>query len=179
MSEYTCPVCGEEVSVMGHGPQPRPGKLSPKATELGVKSFPAVRPFCFVASPFAAEYRRDASVNDIAMDIARNIVFAEAICRRVALETSLIPFAPHLLFPRFLRDHEAAERDLGISYAKRILPLCSLAVFAVPPWRSNFSTGMKFEEALAVSLYVPMAVTFGRASDWLLGGIATRFPPAK
>jgi hypothetical protein len=35
MSEYTCPVCGEEVGMMGHGPSPCLGKLSPKATEKG------------------------------------------------------------------------------------------------------------------------------------------------
>jgi hypothetical protein len=35
MSEYTCPKCGEEVGMMGHGPSPCSGKLSPRATELG------------------------------------------------------------------------------------------------------------------------------------------------
>lgn len=36
MSEYTCPKCGEEVGMMGHGPSsPCSGKLSLEATELG------------------------------------------------------------------------------------------------------------------------------------------------
>ena len=35
MREYTCPKCGEEVGMMGHGPQPCLGRLSPKATESG------------------------------------------------------------------------------------------------------------------------------------------------
>ena len=36
MSDYTCPKCGEAVSMMGHGTSsPCPGVLSEKATELG------------------------------------------------------------------------------------------------------------------------------------------------
>jgi ribosomal protein S27AE len=36
MSNYTCPKCGEPVSMMGHGASsPCLGKLSEKATELG------------------------------------------------------------------------------------------------------------------------------------------------
>jgi hypothetical protein len=36
MSDYTCPKCGEPVSMMGHGAtSPCPGQLSEKATELG------------------------------------------------------------------------------------------------------------------------------------------------
>ncbi len=98
------------------------------------------KPFCFVASPFAAKAPDE-------MDL--NITYAEQICRRVALETPLIPFAPHLYFPRFLQDHEAAEREIGIAYAKQIMPLCSCAIFAVPPWRKEMSSGMIFELKLA------------------------------
>lgn len=55
MGEYTCPLCGEAVGMMGHGPQPCPGKLSPKATErgrlrveLGIVSKRRTCPFCNV-----------------------------------------------------------------------------------------------------------------------------------
>ena len=56
MSEYTCPKCGEEVGMMGHGSAtPCLQSLSPKATELGrlrVELANAERrcPFCGVGA---------------------------------------------------------------------------------------------------------------------------------
>jgi hypothetical protein len=53
MSDWTCPKCGEEVSMMGHAPDsPCPGRLSEKATELGRLRILLTRqmicPFCEV-----------------------------------------------------------------------------------------------------------------------------------
>lgn len=120
------------------------------------------RPFCFVASPFAGV---GATPEECAADMVRNIHYAEMICRRVALETKLIPFAPHLVFPSFLNEHNLAERDRGIGYANRILPLCSFAIFAVPPWREAMSTGMRFEEKAAAKVKHLLRGEFRGAAD--------------
>lgn len=131
------------------------------------------KPFCFIASPFAGE---GVGPGSIAADVARNLEFAQSICRRVALETALIPFAPHLVFPSFLRDHDPAERDLGIGYAKKILPLCTLAIFAVPYWREEMSSGMKFEEVLARELGVRVCIGDEEILPDLLGHLGMEFP---
>jgi len=47
-------------------------------------------------------------------DVTRNITVAERLCRK-AVEQDCAPFAPHLLFTRFLDDEKASEREIGIS----------------------------------------------------------------
>ncbi|MCE9636447.1 MAG: hypothetical protein K8T90_12145 [Planctomycetes bacterium] len=68
----------------------------------------------FVCSPFAAP----------APTLLReNVLLAESICRQIALAGDA-PFAPHLLLPRFLRDDQPDERDLGIRCGLAWLPVC-------------------------------------------------------
>ena len=44
-------------------------------------------------------------------DVTRNVVVAERLCRK-AVEQGCAPFAPHLLFTRFLDDEKASEREI-------------------------------------------------------------------
>lgn len=46
-------------------------------------------------------------------DVEANTERARAFCR-FALEQGQIPLAPHLLFPQFMDDDDAAERELAI-----------------------------------------------------------------
>ena len=60
-------------------------------------------------------------------DTAHNEAVAERLCRKV-IQASHAPFAPHLLYPRFLNDGDLSARELGIS--------CGLAFADWPSWRS-------------------------------------------
>ena len=46
-------------------------------------------------------------------DVERNVAVARAACRDV-IRAGDAPFAPHLLYPDFLDDDIASDRDLGI-----------------------------------------------------------------
>jgi hypothetical protein len=56
-------------------------------------------------------------------DIERNIATALALCR-MAVEAGCAPFAPHLIYTRFLNDADPGERELGISLGLRFMEIC-------------------------------------------------------
>lgn len=56
-------------------------------------------------------------------DISRNTATAEKLCR-MAVEQGCAPFAPHLLYPRFLDDSVAPERKAGISCGEAFMEVC-------------------------------------------------------
>lgn len=56
-------------------------------------------------------------------DIERNVQTALALCR-MAVEAGFAPFAPHLLYTRFLDDDDPAQRELGISLGLRFMEVC-------------------------------------------------------
>lgn len=83
-------------------------------------------PLVFVCSP----YRGDVEANERQ---------AEGYCRFVYAQ-QCIPFAPHLLFTRFLDDGQAEHRKAGIVMGMEILKLCDeLWAFGEP------TEGMRFE----------------------------------
>lgn len=116
-----------------------------------------LQPLIFVASPFAGQ---GATADEIQADQARNIEFAERVCREIAERTGALPIAPHLLFPRFLDDQISSERELGIAYGKTIMHSARYAAFFVPSWRTEMSTGMKFEWQTAGDLGVLRAIAY-------------------
>ncbi|MDL2317937.1 VRR-NUC domain-containing protein [Eubacteriales bacterium OttesenSCG-928-A19] len=90
-------------------------------------------PLVFVCSP----YRGDMEANERR---------AEGYCRFV-YDQQCIPFAPHLLFTRFLDDTEAADRDTGITMGIEMLKLCDeLWAFGTP------TTGMLCEMEAATQM---------------------------
>lgn len=132
-----------------------------------------IKPIVFVASPLAGD------------DELMNIDFARRVCREIALNTSAMPFAPHLLFPQFLNDKDPVERNLGISYCSTALDASRFAAFAVPKWRPGLSTGMKFERVEAESLNRRYEIGIDRDNANEVGGmnlerliqnLAKRFP---
>lgn len=56
-------------------------------------------------------------------DIERNVETALALCR-MAVEAGYAPFAPHLLYTRFLDDDDPVQRELGISLGLRFMEVC-------------------------------------------------------
>ena len=74
-------------------------------------------------------------------DVARNIETAQNLCRMIAL-AGHAPFAPHLLYTRFLDDEEPAERELGITIGLRFMDVCDEVWVHI---REGISSGMKIE----------------------------------
>ena len=60
----------------------------------------------------------------LSVDVEANTERARAFCR-FALEQGQIPLAPHLLFPQFMDDDDAAERELAIFMDVVLLGKCS------------------------------------------------------
>lgn len=56
-------------------------------------------------------------------DVERNVLTAVALCR-TAIEASCAPFAPHLLYARFLDDNDPAQRECGISLGLEFMAVC-------------------------------------------------------
>ena len=84
-------------------------------------------PKVYICSPFAG-------------DTEANVENALKYCR-FAIDKGKLPIAPHCYFPRFLDDGNAAERELGMSFALRLLYDCrEIWVFG-----ARISEGMKRE----------------------------------
>ena len=91
----------------------------------------------FVCSP----YRGDVEVN------ARQ---AERFCRFVYVLQG-VPFAPHLLYPRFLNDDDPDERRAGLDMGVEVQKCCDeLWAFGEP------TAGMAFEISAAITLGKPV-----------------------
>ena len=56
-------------------------------------------------------------------NVEHNIETALALCG-IAVGAGCAPFAPHLLYTRFLDDNDPAQRDLGISLGLRFMEAC-------------------------------------------------------
>lgn len=95
--------------------------------------------------------------------LAANTHHAEQVCKAVALAGG-IPYAPHLLFPRFFDDREATERDLSIEYGLVELSTRDEAWFVLPHWRLAPSNGMNGEIEAAHGFGVPVRVMHDTAS---------------
>ena len=112
--KYVCFHCGH-IELAGVA-QDTPVKAcllcgSPAIDTSAPKPEPAPRPKrIFVCTPYSA-------------DIENNTFRALAICRRLALQGH-IPIAPHLYAPRFLYEHRAIERQLGIGIGLELLKVC-------------------------------------------------------
>jgi hypothetical protein len=87
-----------------------------------------------------------------------NIDFARRVARELSLAGAVV-FVPHLHSTQFLNDDVEDERDAGIDGAKEFMERCADEVWSVlPPWRKEFSTGMKIEDAHASTLLLPQVI---------------------
>lgn len=98
----------------------------------------------FVCSPYRSETE---------LGIMANVVLARRLCRAVAL-TGHFPFAPHVYFTQFLKDHLDSERALGIDLGLKIMQWCDELWHYVPEG-SDASEGMLEEMKKASDLGLP------------------------
>lgn len=94
------------------------------AIEAERKALHTFRPIVYIASPYAG-------------DVENNVKAARTYCR-FAVAQGCIPIAPHLLFPQFMNDNDAAERELGILFGNVLMSKCS----EVWVFGKNISPGM-------------------------------------
>lgn len=85
------------------------------------------RPLVYICSPYSG-------------DTENNIKRARDFCR-YALDQGQIPLAPHLMFPQFMKDNDAAERDLAIFMDIVLMGKCS----EVWVLNERISDGMEIE----------------------------------
>ncbi len=87
-------------------------------------------------------------------DIEHNVRIALALCR-MAVDAGLTPFAPHLLYTRFLDDSDPIQRDLGISLGLRFMESCDVVWVYVG---EGVSDGMRREMEHARRLGKPVVI---------------------
>ncbi|MEI6131977.1 MAG: DUF4406 domain-containing protein [Bacillota bacterium] len=75
------------------------------------KIYETYLPMVYICSPFAE-------------DVKNNVIRARRFSRFAVLNDR-IPFAPHLLFPQFMDDSNAAEREKAIAMGLIMLTKCS------------------------------------------------------
>lgn len=92
----------------------------------------------------------------IAMDFDRNIRWAQGRCHDLATMAGVTPYAPHAFFPFFLNDKIEAERQVGMDGGLVTLKRCNEVLFYLPPWREDFSEGMKREWDSARTFRIPV-----------------------
>jgi len=83
-------------------------------------------------------------------DVEANMRQAERYCRFV-YEQQCVPFAPHLIYPRFLNDDDLDERRAGLMMGIEVLQRCDeLWAFGEP------TAGMALEISAAVAQGKPV-----------------------
>jgi hypothetical protein len=85
-------------------------------------------------------------------NVARNTRVAAALCL-MAITRGRAPFAPHLLYPRFLDDSDPGKRALGIALGLIFMEACDeVWVYT----GDGVSDGMEIELKHAVHLGIPV-----------------------
>lgn len=77
-------------------------------------------------------------------DTATNIANAQRYSR-FAVEQGVLPIAPHLLFPQFMKDDVPEERNQAMAFNEKLLHLCQ----EVWVFGNSTTMGMAFEIAFA------------------------------
>lgn len=87
-------------------------------------------------------------------DIEHNIEVALALCR-MAVKAGHAPFAPHLLYTRFLNEDDPSQREVGISLGLRFVEVCDEIWVYIA---EGVSDGMRREIELARRLGKPIVM---------------------
>ena len=96
------------------------------------------RPLAYICSPYCG-------------DVEANVALARRMCA-AAVARRRVPIAPHLLFPRFMSDHDPAERELAMFMNRILLSKCE-EVWVYAPC---ISPGRKQEACWARRLDIPV-----------------------
>lgn len=84
-------------------------------------------------------------------DTENNVELARALCAH-AVSQHKIPLAPHLLFPQFMDDNDASERELAMFFNRILLSKCE----AIWVYTARVSAGMRAEIEWAHHLELPI-----------------------
>lgn len=96
--------------------------------------------------------------------VRRNVEAAEMACR-LALEAGFAPFAPHLLYTRFLNEGDEREREAGIVAGVAWMAGCHelWAVYPGEVWCATEGMRREIEEAFRFGIPVrPLRLSDGR-----------------
>lgn len=88
-------------------------------------------------------------------EMDKHIEQAQQFAKFVIREDYGAPFVPHLLYPQFLDDSSAFERDMGIESGLSYLSVCDV-VFAFIDDSNVVSDGMKQEIQYAIDHGIPV-----------------------
>lgn len=105
----------------------------------------------YVASPYAG-------------DIEQNTAFARKACRHVMNEGHAF-FAPHLLYPTILDEHQPEQRQLGLDMGLTMLSRCD----ELWCYGDHITLGMHFEIEEANRLGIPVRRVRGQAGMFIIG----------
>jgi hypothetical protein len=108
-------------------PDPTAGEALSRIAKNEKQFLRAFRPIVYVCSPYSG-------------DVEANVAAARRYCR-FAVDKGFIPIAPHLLYPQFLDDNDADERELGLFFGNALMSKCA----EVWVFGSRISSGMEAE----------------------------------
>ncbi|NNJ31386.1 DUF7768 domain-containing protein [Lacrimispora defluvii] len=112
----------------------------------------------YVASPYAG-------------DIEQNTEFAKKACRHVMNEGHAF-FAPHLLYPTILDEHQPEQRQLGLDMGLAMLPRCD----ELWCYGDRISYGMHLEIEEAVRLGIPVRRVMEQENGFVIGRVKSTVP---
>lgn len=104
----------------------------------------------YVASPYAG-------------DVKKNTEFTKRACRYV-LEQGYAFFAPHLLYPTILDEHQPEQRQLGLDMGIAMLSRCD----ELWCYGDHISLGMHFEIEEADRLKIPVRRVREQAGTFII-----------
>lgn len=96
------------------------------------------RPLVYICSPYSG-------------NVENNVELARALCAH-AVARRKIPLAPHLLFPQFMDDTYASDRELAMFFNRILLSKCE----AIWVYTARVSAGMRTEIEWAHHLELPI-----------------------
>lgn len=112
----------------------------------------------YVASPYAG-------------DIQKNTEFAKRACRHVMNEGHAF-FAPHLLYPTILYEHQPEQRQLGLDMGIAMLSRCD----ELWCYGDRVSPGMSLEIEEAGRLGIPVYRVMEQENGFIVGKVKYSTP---
>ena len=112
----------------------------------------------YVASPYAG-------------DIEKNTEFAKRACRHVMNEGHAF-FAPHLLYPTILDEHQPEQRQLGLDMGITMLSRCD----ELWCYGDRISPGMRLEIEEAGRLGIPVCRVMEQQNGFIIDRVKDNVP---
>ena len=121
-----------------HNTEGYPDRTTFKALKNFQRAEYSYRPLVYICSPYSG-------------NVENNVELAQALCAH-ALSRHKIPLAPHLLFPQFMDDTDANDRELAMFFNRILLSTCE----AIWGYTARVSAGIRTEIEWAHHLKLPI-----------------------